>query len=534
MTRRYGEPPTETVPDPPRVGETVAGKYQVERVLGKGGMGVVVAAHHMQLDQKVAMKFLLPTATFPGAVSRFLREARAAARLQNEHVARVLDVGTLDNGAPFIVMEYLTGKDLATILHERGPLPFEEAIDYVLQACEAVGEAHSIGIVHRDLKPSNLFLADRADGHPCVKLLDFGIAKATSDQSWAAQQLTGTGSTMGSPQYMSPEHVRETATVDARTDIWSLGVILHELVSKLYPFSGGSPAALCAAIAADAPIPVRRHRRDAPEALEKIILRCLEKRPELRYQTIAELAVGLAPFAPETSTVSLGRIARLAKPRPSSSGADASGPNAAIASSPDKLEVVTAKTMPSGNIAVKTQPTPSDPYGPTLAHSSTGDRHDTTGAPHSRDFAPPRRSRALYVGLGVGGLIVIAGAVALTRGRTPETTNVPVTETQSGTNTIKTSAPVQTAAVVPSALVTPGGETPIASTAPQASISAPAPTTAITIKSPKGLPKPSATSSVKTTPSAVASVSDIPVKPSGSTTPAATGGTDVDSIGPRK
>src|SRR5438552_2214501 len=205
-------------------GTVLQGKYQVGRLLGRGGMGVVVAARHLLLDTDVALKFLLTTE--PGVVERFSREARAAARLQSEHVGRVLDVGALPDGSPFMVMEYLAGEDLSQVL-ARGPLSVTDAVDYLLQACEAIAEAHALGIVHRDLKPANLFLAQRAHGRSMVKVLDFGISRGGATASRLT--LTGTG-VLGSPQYMSPEQWTEARAVDARSDVWSLGVVLYEMI----------------------------------------------------------------------------------------------------------------------------------------------------------------------------------------------------------------------------------------------------------------------------------------------------------------
>src|SRR5262249_29408438 len=211
--------------DPPScpvlAGDVLAGKYRVERVLGRGGMGVVVQAMHVQLEQRVAIKFLLPqTVSNPDAVTRFAREARAASKIQGEHVARVLDVGTLESGAPFMVMEYLEGQDLSQLLESRGLLHVDEAIDYILQACEALAEAHAAGIVHRDLKPANMYLTKRADGSPIVKVLDFGISKVIAKDSSDAS-MTRTSALMGSPVYMSPEQMKATRNVDARADIWA-------------------------------------------------------------------------------------------------------------------------------------------------------------------------------------------------------------------------------------------------------------------------------------------------------------------------
>ncbi|NLE85294.1 MAG: protein kinase [Myxococcales bacterium] len=282
---------------PVRAGDTIAEKYVVDRVLGQGGMGVVVAASHATLNQRVALKFLLPDACdHPGAVERFLREARAAVQIQSEHVARVIDVGTLDTGSPYMVMEFLEGHDLARELELRGSLPPEEIAEYLLQACEAIAEAHSLKIVHRDLKPANLFLSHRKDGSRIVKVLDFGISKAVRE---GEAHLTQTATMMGSPLYMAPEQIRNAKAVDARADVWSLGVILHEALSGRVPFGGETLSGVLASIIADAPEPLSSLRPDLPEGLTALVARCLEKDPARRIQDVAELAELLAPFAPE-------------------------------------------------------------------------------------------------------------------------------------------------------------------------------------------------------------------------------------------
>jgi serine/threonine protein kinase len=207
------------------VGDVIAGKYEVTRVLGQGGMGLVVAAFHRDLDALVALKFLLPSLReSPQSKERFTREARTVMRLRNEHVARVHDVGDVD-GTPFIVMEYLTGEDLAKALARRGPLAVDEAVDLLLQACEAVAEAHKLGIVHRDLNPANLFVTTGSDGLPFVKVLDFGISKSTAAGDLS---VTASAAVVGSPLYMSPEQLTTSRSVDARADVWALGVILYE------------------------------------------------------------------------------------------------------------------------------------------------------------------------------------------------------------------------------------------------------------------------------------------------------------------
>jgi serine/threonine-protein kinase len=231
----------------------------------------------------------------PEAVARFVREARAAAKIKNEHVARVTDVGQQENGAPYMVMEYLEGSDLSRVLLERGPLPFEQAVDFILQACEALAEAHSIGIVHRDLKPANLFCVEKPDGGVSIKVLDFGISKVVSSES--TDSMTRTSATLGSPLYMSPEQMQRAKGVDARTDLWALGIILFELLTGKPAFDGVTLTELVFKIATEAPRPLRELRPDAPEGLERVITRCLEKSREARFQTVAELANALRDFA---------------------------------------------------------------------------------------------------------------------------------------------------------------------------------------------------------------------------------------------
>ena len=289
-------------------GDILADKYRIESVLGVGGMGIVVSAIHLQLGQRFAIKLIIEQfARHPEAVGRFLREARAAVQIQSEHVARVSDVGTLPNDTPYMVMEYLEGADLGEVIESRGFLSQQEAVDYVLQATEAIAEAHSLGIVHRDLKPANLFLSRRKDGSPLVKVLDFGISKASNRDSSAAE-MTATTSVMGSPQYMSPEQMRSTKNVDARTDIWALGLIVYELLSGKKPFDAETIPGLCAVIATEPPLPLATFRSDLPPGLSEAIERCLEKDPANRYQNVGELAKALLPYASRAGRTSVERI----------------------------------------------------------------------------------------------------------------------------------------------------------------------------------------------------------------------------------
>ena len=303
-------------PSLPRIGELIAGKYTIDRILATGGMGVVVAAKHVRLDQRVAIKFLLPEMLDrEELVARFLREAQATVGLHGEHAVRVYDVGTLETGSPYLVMELLRGNDLDEELEVRGPLEVEEAIDFILQACEAIAEAHRVGIVHRDIKPSNLFLARRPDGSRIVKVVDFGISKLLADEAQRGinNKLTTTMAMLGSPQYMSPEQVRSARDVDGRTDIWSLGCVLYEMLANVPPFSAETVSAVSAMIVADRPPSLRSLRGDAPAELCKVVMRCLEKNRERRFRTVAELAQALAPFASQRSKAAVERVVRISQ-----------------------------------------------------------------------------------------------------------------------------------------------------------------------------------------------------------------------------
>jgi serine/threonine-protein kinase len=296
----------EAEPPSVRVGDVLVGKFRVERLIGEGGMGFVLQAHHLQLEEKVAIKLLKRSALEnPDTVERFSREARAAAKLKSEHVARVLDVGQLEDGTPFMVLEHLDGSDLSRVLAARGPLPISEAIDCIVEACEALAEAHARGIVHRDIKPENLFLVRRDTGLSSVKVLDFGISKVAlsgtvNDVNVGSKQTT---SILGTPYYMSPEQLRSTRTVDLRADIWSLGAVLFELLTGLTAWESQEFTPLVAEILESPHRSLRDVRPDAPEGLERVIGRCLEKNPQKRFANMAEVAVALVPYGSKRARV---------------------------------------------------------------------------------------------------------------------------------------------------------------------------------------------------------------------------------------
>jgi serine/threonine protein kinase len=379
----------------PQPGEVIGGKFVVERVLGVGGMGIVVAAHHSHLEQTVAIKFLRrDAAKDEAAVNRFLREARAVAALQSEHVVRVMDAGRLEDGLPYLVMEHLNGVDLDQVLVQRGRLPLEECLEYLLQCMEAVAEAHAAGIVHRDLKPSNLFLTTRPDGTRIVKVLDFGIAKALDPTGRQAVSLTATSMTLGSPLYMSPEQVRSSKSVDARTDIWALGIIAYEFLAGVQPFEAETVTGLCAKIVADEPEPLRSVRPDVPAAFEAVVMRCLEKNVANRYQSVGELAAALRPFASSDGLVSVSKIARISGHRPT------------LASKQDghiSAPSPSASATPTPRLA-----SPDAVSDPAAGYAETVASWQTTGTRRGR------RAMAATAGT-VGGIALLAGVVLLAK-----------------------------------------------------------------------------------------------------------------------
>jgi serine/threonine protein kinase len=320
----------------PRVGEIFAEKYRIESVLGLGGMGVVLSAMHLHLEERVAIKLLLPAiAQNPEYVARFLREGRAAIKIRSEHVGRMIDVGKPAVGSPYLVMEHLVGSDLSRELEARGPLPVALAVDWLLQAGEALAEAHAMGTIHRDLKPGNLFLTRRSDGSDCVKVLDFGISKIADGITPSADySMTKSTTLMGSPLYMSPEQLRSLRSVDQRTDIWALGVILYEMLVGSPPFEGDTLPDLSVKIIVTEPPLLRSKRPDAPAGLEAIISRCLEKEVTKRVTDVAELASLLAPYGSQAAAGSLERILKASAP-----GSSPSNPSISAITSSGRISI---------------------------------------------------------------------------------------------------------------------------------------------------------------------------------------------------
>lgn len=374
---------------PPR-GSLLLGKYRVESTLGFGGMGLVLRAHNLALDEPVAIKLLREDVQLdPDNITRFLREAQNAVRLKSEHVARVRDVGVFEDGRPYMVMELLDGLDLGKLLVEEDKVERSRAVDLMLQTCDAIAEAHSLGIIHRDIKPTNLFITRRRDGSELLKVLDFGIAKANAH---VEMSLTQTSSMLGTPAYMSPEQMRSARSVDPRSDIWSLGCVLYELVEGRQPFDADNFAELCVMVAIEDPAPLLV----APE-LAPVIARCLAKSVDGRYQSVAELARDLVPYAsnPASAQRQVERIQRM------------------LANAPKHRDSTPLPLQRDSNQRISWQTIPRAPT-PTAAHETTAQ-------------IPKGRGR-LAVMLVAGAVLVVLGlgaAVYATRGDGQVVANAP-------------------------------------------------------------------------------------------------------------
>jgi len=370
------------------IGQVLLGKYRVDSILGHGGMGIVAKCTHLIMGGAVAIKMLRrDVLNDRDAVERFTREAKAAHQLRSEHVARVLDVGNFEDGVPYMVMEFLDGQNLGELLEQTGCLAAPLATQMMLQTAEALAEAHSIGIVHRDVKPTNLFYTWRPDGSALIKVLDFGISKSPMGTDL---QLTQTQSLLGTPAYMSPEQMRSARLVDARTDIWSLGTVIYELIEGRRPFEAESFSEMCVKVACDLPAPFT----NMPPDLQPVVLRCLSKQPDQRYATMAELGRDLVPFAqdPSQATMLVERMMRLLR---RSSGADwdtitNGGRASAVDHRLDHRLAPAAPRIATPPVGIPQQPRAPSPHA--LELRSPGGQHEVNTL---RD-RPPRRSRARY------------------------------------------------------------------------------------------------------------------------------------------
>jgi serine/threonine protein kinase len=481
----------------------IAGKYVLDRLLGQGGMGAVFAARHLKLSKPVAIKIMLADASSSEAAQRFINEGRAAANIQNEHVVRVDDVDE-EMGYAYMVLELLDGEDLSQVL-EREPahrLVPHVAVGYTLQALAGVSQAHAIGIVHRDLKPSNLFLAKRKDGSVVVKVLDFGISKAQGSSALAASPsaLTSTKAMLGSPLYMSPEQLRSSKSVDHRADIWAMGVILYELITGQLPFMGENLGELFAAILETDPTPLRNRVPEVPQGLEEVVLRCLQRRPEHRFETATALIEALTPFASSqpTATGALGGTAMLA-PNVAQALRPQSSPFLAVAGMTPGAATPSAVT-PGAMIPGAMTPGASTPLGGSAGTPPGQALHNSGSSPRTMalgGITPPQglhqtasgwqstgggpavapKSKALAIAILAAAflfLLGVVGVVFIVKGRKPEPGPVATAVTPPPPSAELPSSVTPPAAVTPPALVT------AVASAASTDAPAPAPTTTTT------------------------------------------------------
>ena len=473
---------------PVQEGDLLAGKYRVEKVLGFGGMGVVVSAFRTDLEQRVAVKFLgAAAAERPDAAERFRREARAAAKIRSEHVARVLDVGTLDTGLPYMVMEFLEGNDISEELRKNTRLPMLEAVDFILQAIEALAEAHAAGVVHRDLKPGNLFLARRADGSRRVKVLDFGISKALTGGSVEELSLTKTAALIGSPLYMAPEQMRSAKDVDTRADIWSLGAMLYEMLTGEPPYTGDSIPQLCAALLHDDPISMRQHRPEIPEGLELAVLRCLMKDRSHRFPNVFELGRALLPYGQADSRIHVERAERVL----GVTDATLSGMSSPTERSSMPLPSAPAMSVPVTPLAV-TPAAVMQPIDPTV--NSWGQSGLTT--------APRRRGRLFLIAGVAAALAAGLGLWAARSSSAPELKpGTPALSGREPSAAAKLSPAVTTEPSPPAPLPTPAESAAVAPATPAPAEAAPTPKP-VAVAVAKAAPKRTEVKKSETTPAA--------------------------------
>ncbi|MBS2014683.1 MAG: serine/threonine protein kinase [Deltaproteobacteria bacterium] len=412
-------------------GDILAKKYRLEKLVGEGGTGVVVSAQHLQLEQRVAIKFLRTALASEEIRARFEREAHAIGQIESEHVVLVLEVGELEDHCPYMVMEFLEGRDLARVLKEDGPLPVEDAVDCMLQVCEALAQAHAQGIVHRDLKPANLFLTRTEENAPHVKVVDFGISKIVDAKLPAGdkKEMTNAFTVLGSPRYMAPEQLRNSKDVDSRADLWSVGAVLYQLVTGKYAFDAESNVHASIAVLTKEPRKLTADAPHVPPELEAVVNRCLTKERHGRYQSAQELAAALRPFASQrardalmvleeakegpTLDIALSvssivptpmdpiRARRPEGPKVPAAPASAPAPNAAPVPTPKAAPVPTP--LPSSPVYAGPPAMPSSPFVPPAPATSS----PLVSARDPSPSSPRDPSRSVKVAFIVGGVVAV-------------------------------------------------------------------------------------------------------------------------------
>jgi serine/threonine protein kinase len=384
----------------PAEGEVLEGKYRIEKKLGEGGMGAVFRARHLLRKAQVALKFMSPAMTqIPEAVSRFMNEAVSASEISSDHVVKIFDVCRWGD-TPYLVMEYLEGQDLsqeiALAAHTRQPIGVPRAVHLVLQILRALQVAHGKGITHRDLKPANAFLIHHEGEPDFVKLLDFGISKKSEEEGGVS--LTKTNTAMGTPLYMAPEQAKSAKDADARSDLYSVAALLYETLAGRPPLEAETYSMILFKLFQEEPAPLRTHRPDVPPELEHVIHHGLAKDPARRFQTSAEFAAALAPFADPRSQPLLARI--LAASRTGQQAAVATP--ASLPLPPTRVSTGTIGDSSPGTDATLVAVPTAIAFAP--AASSPG----MTGSKPARSKAPLFAVGAIAVAAGIGAAVLLA------------------------------------------------------------------------------------------------------------------------------
>jgi eukaryotic-like serine/threonine-protein kinase len=383
-------------------GQIVSGKYRVIRLIGDGGMGSVYEAHHEVLGARVALKLLHPELASMGAMTkRFLQEARASARIKSQHVVRVSDADQTPEGMAFIVLEFVEGQTLGELYQELAregkKLPFADALDFAMQMFEGAEAAHEAGIIHRDLKPDNVMVTKDSKGRTLLKLLDFGIAKVDEPHEMGGMAVAGgplltrPGSLLGTPEYMAPEQVYSAATADARSDVFSLGVILFEMLSGRRPVLSDDPQQIAVAYLTGAFTRLEEASPGVPGPLAVAVHRALMAQPRDRFASVAELRDAIEPFAApfraSTSSLSISDLSSAGSSR--GIPETRSDPSIASTAAPQPAPDAAAQPAPDAAAAVPAGFTPE--YPPVGVPISLWTPHPTnsTGAPVRGSYPPP-------------------------------------------------------------------------------------------------------------------------------------------------
>jgi len=383
-----------STPLPLKIGDQIDGKYRISGVLGQGAMGCVYEATHELLGDQVAIKCLLAASPSPSGVQRFLREAQVVRAIRSPHAVKVLDVGLLPDGNPFLVMERLHGHDLDEQLRACGALPLGQTVELIIQLCDVLAEAHQNGVIHRDLKPSNLFLAGEPGGLSSLKVLDFGIAKVLPREG-SLPELARTKGPVGTPLYMSPEQIKNEP-LDARSDLWAVGVLIFQMLTERLPFEADSIEGLAVKICTEDPRRLDELRPGLPPEVGRLVAWCLARTPGGRPPSVAAIVDALAPLASPAVTAQIERVRRVI---PDDGAPALRLPVEAVTAPPSTVRPASPATL----AASVTHPAPVSDPGPLSREGNPL----ASGLPSPPAAPGPRKAPLL-----IAGLVAVFGAAA--------------------------------------------------------------------------------------------------------------------------